>query len=148
MEDLKLEEDDATPEAAQGPSPFGPGPLPRTLFFRETGVSPWQARGKRTVVTAPPKPHNNRRLQDEVVEEVDSDEEQGTSLFVSCSVTGKILRFGNFQIVVQLILVLVGLSISCTTTRKWTNLRLLSVTTHVVMFCSHYIFPFRPIQNH
>lgn len=81
MEDLKLEEDDATPAAAQGPSPFAAGPLPRTLFFRETGVSPWQARGKRIVVTSPARPqqNNNRRIQDEVVEEIDSDEEQGTS---------------------------------------------------------------------
>ena len=84
MEDLKLEEDDATPEAAQGPSPFGAGPLPRTLFFRETGVSPWQARGKRVVVTSPPRRQNNRRLQDEVVEEVDSDEEQGMGLICLC----------------------------------------------------------------
>ena len=81
MEDLKLEEDEATrPGAAQGPSPFAAGPLPRTLFFRETGVSPWRARGKRVVVTSPPpRPLNcgSRRIQDEVVEEVDSDEEQG-----------------------------------------------------------------------
>ena len=79
MEDLKLEEDDATPAtAAQGPSPFAAGPLPRTLFFRETGVSPWRARGKRVVVTSsPPRPQGNRRLHDEVVEEVDSEEEQG-----------------------------------------------------------------------
>ena len=79
MEDLKLEEDEATPVAAQGPSPFAAGPLPRTLFFRETGVTPWRARGKRVVVTSPPpRPQNRgRRIQDEIVEEVDSDEEQG-----------------------------------------------------------------------
>ena len=80
MEDLKLEEDEATPGAAQGPSPFAAGPLPRTLFFRETGVTPWRARGKRVVVTSPPPRPPNRgggRFQDEVVEEVDSDEEQG-----------------------------------------------------------------------
>ena len=79
MEDLKLEEDEATPAAAQGPSPFAAGPLPRTLFFRETGVTPWRARGKRVVVTSPPpRPQNcSRRIQDEIVEEVDSDEEQG-----------------------------------------------------------------------
>ena len=80
MEDLKLEEDEASPGAAQGPSPFAAGPLPRTLFFRETGVTPWRARGKRVVVTSPPPRPPNRgggRFQDEVVEEVDSDEEQG-----------------------------------------------------------------------
>ena len=75
-----MEEDEATPGAAQGPSPFAAGPLPRTLFFRETGVTPWRARGKRVVVTSPPPRPPNRgggRFQDEVVEEVDSDEEQG-----------------------------------------------------------------------
>ena len=40
------------------------------------------------------------------------------------AVTEEILKFGNFQIVVQLISVLIGLCISCTTTR---NLRISSV---------------------
>ena len=48
-----------------------------------------------------------------------------------CPGTAEFLKFGNFQIVVQLILVLVGLWISCTTTRKSTNLRILSVTGNV-----------------
>ena len=96
MEDLKLEEDDESPEAAQGPSPFGAGPLPRTLFFRETGVSPWQARGKRIVVTAPPKPQNHRRLPDEMVEEMDSDEEQGVCLPL-IYLPNQLAEAGNFD---------------------------------------------------
>ncbi len=59
MEDLKLDEDDLSGDAsavtlaAHGPSPFGVGPLPRALFFRETGVAPWRTRtGKRIVVKA------------------------------------------------------------------------------------------------
>ena len=46
----------------------------------------------------------------------------------SCSWTDEILKFGNFQNAVQLISVLVGLGISCTTTRKSTSLRIASVT--------------------
>ena len=47
------------------------------------------------------------------------------NLLRSCTGLGQILKFVNFQIVVQLILVLVSLWISCTTTRKLTNVRIL-----------------------
>ena len=49
----------------------------------------------------------------------------------SYAVTGKSLKFVDFQIVVQLILVLVRLRISCTTTKNSTDLRLLPVTVHM-----------------
>ena len=48
----------------------------------------------------------------------------------SLPVTGKSIKFFDFQIFVQLILVLVCLQISCTTIKTLTNLRLLPVTGH------------------
>ena len=51
-------------------------------------------------------------------------------LSVSRPITIKSLKFIKFMIVVLLILVLICLQISCTTTKKSTNSRLLSVTGH------------------
>ena len=70
--------------------------------------------------------------------------------------TDKILSLGNFQTVVQLISVFVGLSISCTTTWKLTNflqslvLNFLKFSYNLRALCSTHIYatPYvlRPIQ--
>ena len=54
----------------------------------------------------------------------------GCFLGTSWPVTGKSLKFVDFHIVFQLILVLICLRISCTTTKKSTNLRLLPMTVY------------------